>query len=131
MSLEVSLQLTDRSADDQELDDLTSQLRADLLDAGVDDAVPLTGGPAPRATRGLDVAVIGGLLVSIGQSSEAIGRLVSAVRDWLKRDPEPARTVHLTLGDRSIELTGASSEQQDRLIAEFIRAASTGSSGGG
>jgi hypothetical protein len=64
------------------------------------------------------------------QSSELLIRVVGAVREWLKRDPEPARTVKLTIGDRTIELSAASSEQQDRLITEFVRAVEPGTGDG-
>jgi hypothetical protein len=52
--------------------------------------------------------------------SVAVSRVVALVHAWVAREPVN-RTAKLTVGDRTLELTGATIEQQDRLTAEFIR----------
>jgi len=64
------------------------------------------------------------------QSGALVAKVVSTIREWLKRDPEPSRAVKITLGDQTIELTAASSDQQDRLVEEFIRVAGSGKDAG-
>ena len=74
----------------------------------------------------MELAAVGALIVTMEQSGALVAKVVSTIREWLKRDPEPTRAVKITLGDRTLELTAASSDQQDRLVAEFIRDAGSG-----
>jgi hypothetical protein len=130
MSVSLDVQLVDPSADEERVDALASQLRRELLEMDVEDVRRRSAGAAPDGTRALELAAVGALIVTMQQSSELLIRVVGAVREWLKRDPEPARTVKLTIGDRTIELSAASSEQQDRLITEFVRAVEPGTGDG-
>ena len=130
MSVSLDVQLIDPSADEDRVDALASQLRRELLEMDIEDVRRRSAGAAPEGTRALELAAVGALIVTMQQSSELLIRVVGAVREWLKRDPEPARTVKLTIGDRTIELSAASSEQQDRLISEFVRAVEPGTGDG-
>jgi hypothetical protein len=122
MTEALSVQLTEEGSDPERLDELTSRLREELLQLPVDDVEKVSEGDAPEGTRGLEIAAIGALLVTLQQSGPAISGVINTIREWLKRDPEPTRAVKITLGDRTIDLTAASSAQQDQLVAEFIRA---------
>jgi hypothetical protein len=69
----------------------------------------------------MDVATLGTLLASVSGSTEAVVPLVRAVRSWLHRGENSVPwTVELTVGNRSLRLTAASSEQPDRLVDEFL-----------
>jgi len=129
MTEALSVQLTEQGSDPERLDELTSRLREELLQLPVDDVEKVSEGDAPEGTRGLEIAAIGALLVTLQQSGPAISGVINTIREWLKRDPEPTRAVKITLGDRTIDLTAASSEQQDRLVAEFIRASAVATPG--
>jgi Flp pilus assembly CpaE family ATPase len=129
MASALAIQLAESGADPERLDELTLMLRDELLNLDVDDVEQVRDGEAPSGTRGLELAALGALLVTLNQSTDVVAHVVNTIREWLKRDPEPTRTVRVTLGDRTIELSAASNEQQDRLVAEFVRASGGGKDG--
>jgi len=109
-------------ADPERLETLSLQLRDELLSTGAEDVARLTTGDAPPGTRGPDLAAAGGLLVTVASSVVALSQVVDAVRRWLGRGGG-GRTVELTIGDRHLKLTGASSDEQTRLINAFLASA--------
>jgi hypothetical protein len=117
--------VTDAEADRERLDELTLNLRRELLELDVDRVERVSAGAAPEGTRGLDVATIGALLVTLSSSANAVAGLVATVRGWLRHAP-PGRTVELAIGDKTLKLSGATNEQQERLIQEFLRSVDTG-----
>ena len=123
MSEALAIELSEAGADSARLDELTTRLRSELLALDVDDVQRVSAGSAPKGSRAIDVAAIGAMVVTMQQSGALVAKVVNTIREWLKRDPEPTRAVKITLGDQTIELSAASSDQQDRLVAEFIRAA--------
>jgi hypothetical protein len=129
MGSALAIELTEPGADPERLDELTLMLREELLGLDVDDVERVTGGEAPSGTRGLELAALGTLLVTLNQSTDLVTHVVNTIREWLKRPPEPTRTARVTLGDRTFELSAASNEQQDRLVAEFVRASGGGKDG--
>jgi hypothetical protein len=112
-------------ADSERMEQLTLALRRELLQLDVEDVEPVRTGPAPEGTRAIDVAAVGTLLVSLTSSAAALTGVVNTVRGWLAQGSQ-GRTVELTIGDKTLKLAGASDEQQDQLIREFLR-----STGGG
>ena len=115
VTLAVQLNL-DAQADAQELDDLTTRLRRELLQLDVE-AVgrPRTEEPPP-GTRAADAPALGELLVTL--VPVVLGPVLETIRSWLLRSR--GRSALLKFGDDEIELRGASSEQQDELIAAFL-----------
>ena len=71
-------------------------------------------------TRAVDLAQIGTLLVTLGQTTGAITALVSAVRAWL--GARGTGTVKLTVGGDTIEVTGHLSDEQKALVGAWIKA---------
>jgi hypothetical protein len=125
MDQELVLRIEEDGADDERLDSLTTTLRAELLSLDVDDVRRPSGGDAPEGSRALELAAIGALLVSLKGSTEAISSVVNAIRGWLARGPA-GRSVEVTIGDRTLKLAGATPEQQDRVVQEFLRTATAG-----
>jgi hypothetical protein len=121
MPVAVAIQVTEPDADDRRVDALATQLRRELLELDVDEVAKPSAGDAPPGTRAIELAAVGALIVTMQQSADLLVGVVSAIREWLKRDPAALRTVKVTVGDRTIELTAASAEQQERLVAEFVR----------
>lgn len=115
----VSLQQDD--ADAEQVEDLAQVLGAEILDAGVGDVAVARGGVPPPGSRAVDAAAVGGLLVTISGSAEALHHLVGVVRGWLVRAPAE-RAVELTVGGQTLRLSNASADQQERLVEMFIRA---------
>ncbi|MFI5894045.1 hypothetical protein ACIA5D_28490 [Actinoplanes sp. NPDC051513] len=116
----MKLRLYEDGADGERLDELTGLLRQELLQLDVEDVSPLPGGAAPPGSRAFDVAMVGGLLVTLSQSAERLGPVVQAVRNWLGRGQNTRRTVRLEIGGDVLELSEATEADQQRLIDLFV-----------
>ena len=121
MEDQLLIRLSEDGADDERLGTLTGHLSRDLVE--LDDVeVSQARGEAPPNTRSVDAVEVGGLVVTL-VGSGALQQVVSAIRRWLGRgaaQEETARTVRVELDGDTLELTGASSQEQDRLIQLFV-----------
>jgi len=117
---ELRLLLEEDGADAERVDTLTGHLRRELAQLDVEAVRPLPAREAPPATRGLDAATVGGILVTLGPAANGVAAVVTAIRGWLARTPGPARTVRVELGGDVLELSQASADQQDRLVELFL-----------
>ncbi len=125
MGGELRLQLSEDGADAERLAVLTGYLRAELLQLDVEDVTALQVGEPPPDSRAFGVATVGALLIALGQSAEGLRSVVSAIRDWLRRGDGTRRTVRLELNGDALELSQASSADQQRLIELFVSRHST------
>jgi hypothetical protein len=103
-------------SDEEELAELTTLLRADLLELDVAAVDPVAQGQAPDQAKGAVAAVAGWLTVNLGR--EALRAVVGRVAAWAARSNS---TVEITLGGDVLKVTGVSPDQQNRLIDEWIR----------
>jgi hypothetical protein len=108
----------DGSAED--LADRTRNLREELLELDVDDVDAVAAGPPPPGSRALDSETLGALLVTVQQSIPVASALIDTVKDWVGRNSSTGCTVRVTVGDKSIEITGTSTENQDKLVQQFV-----------
>jgi hypothetical protein len=121
MDGELRLRLSEEGADAERLAVLTGYLRAELLRLDVEDVSALRAGEPPPGARVFSVAAVGALLIALGQSAEALRSVVSVIRDWLRRGEGKGRAVRLELGGDVLELSQASTADQERLIELFVR----------
>ena len=105
-------------ADAEEVADATLQLRRELLDLDVEAVELSAAGEPPPGTRAVELAALGALVVTVAQSP-LLGPVVAAVRSWLAGAPE--RSIKLELDGDTLELTGLSSKEQQRLVDEWLR----------
>jgi hypothetical protein len=105
-------------ADREELGEAALQLRRELLDLDVEAVEWPSAGQPPPGTRGVELAALGALLVTIVQS-ELLGPVVAAMRAWLAGSSR--RSIKLEIGGDVLELTGVSSTEQRRLTDEWLR----------
>ena len=120
MADEVRLHLSEDGADAERLATLTGFLQQELLQLDLDDVTALPVGEPPPGSRAFDVVAVGGLLVAFGRSTEGLRAVVAAVRNWLTRADRTDRTVRLEIGGDVLELSGASSAEQQRLVDLFV-----------
>ncbi|MFI9453976.1 hypothetical protein [Amycolatopsis sp. NPDC052450] len=120
MTSAVRVQLGEDGADAERVDQLTGYLRTELIDRGAAEVKALPAGPAPPGSRAFDVATVGGLLVTLGQSAEGLRSVVTAVREWLSRGGRVKRTVRLEIDGDVLELSQASLTDQDKLVDLFV-----------
>jgi hypothetical protein len=99
--------------DAQHLAQLTYRLRAELLGLDVHAVEVAASGESPEESKGGGLVAAGGLLVRFA-GRDVLLSIVGNVGSWLAR--QRRRSIKLTLDGDSLELTGVSSAQQDRLI---------------
>jgi hypothetical protein len=125
MYSQMVVRLDEHGAAPEQLELMSASLRRDLLELDVDDVVKVSGAVPPAGSRGIDVAAVGELLVALPASLEILRSVVEAARSWVARGPGGhARTAELSIGDKTIKLTGVSGEQQDRIIEQFVQSLS-------
>ena len=104
--------------DTEELAQLSGLLRAEFLDLDVDAVRQPVRGKAPEDAKGADLLAAGQLIVGLVASPEVLASIIDTVRSWLGRNR--ARSVKLTLDGDTLEVTGASSAEQQRLIDLWV-----------
>ncbi len=120
MSQELRLHLAEDDADDQRLAMLAVYLRTELLHLDVEDVTALSIGQAPRGTKGSELADIAGLLVTLGQSSDSLRSVITAIQAWLPRGIGRARSVRMEIDGDTIELSNATRTDQAELVNLFV-----------
>ncbi|MEI8410977.1 MULTISPECIES: hypothetical protein [unclassified Kribbella] len=121
MGAEVRVGVVEEGSDDARLEELALVLRQELLALDVRAVEPYREGEVPEGSRGPGLAAIAGVLsVSLAPGLQALGAVVSVVRDWLRRSGT-GRTVKMTLDGDTIELSGASDAVQQQLVDAWVR----------
>jgi hypothetical protein len=121
MDAVVRVELVEPDSDLETRDLLMLDLRQELIQLDVESVSTVPVGPAPPGSKGLDMAAAAALLVQVQGSISALTVLVSAIRVWLQRGQDPGASVKVTIGEQTLELSNATSEQQERLVQEFLR----------
>ena len=121
----VQIQLSEEGADAERLDTLTGYLRQELLDLDAGQVEPFRTGEVPPDTRAFDVVAVGGLVVSL-INSDALRAVVATVRNWLSRGQSTTHAVRLEIDGDAIDLSAASTAEQERLIEVFVTRHGTG-----
>jgi hypothetical protein len=119
---ELKVELFEPDADLEGVDELTHQLRLELLELDIDSVSPVLTGPAPAGSKGLELAAVGALLVQVAGSVDAVRTVVTALRSWLRRGSSRQRSLKISFDGRTLELTSATDAQQQQLVDEFVRA---------
>ncbi len=126
MDKDLRLQLSEEGADAERLAALTGYLRSELLQLDVEDVTALPAGEPPPGARGFHAATVGALMIALGQSAEGLRSVVSVIKGWLRRGDGEGRAVRLELGGDALELSQASTADQERLIELFVIRHTTG-----
>lgn len=117
---ELRLQLSESGADAERLDTLTGYLRQELVELDVGTVTALRAGPPPPGARAIDALAIGGLLVTLTESTQGVRNVVAAIRRWLAQGNRAKRTVRLELEGDVLELSEVTETEQSRLIELFV-----------
>lgn len=110
---------SDERGAEQQTIDLAQELRS-IRGVEVDRA----HSEAPDDTKGLDVAAVGALIGAVSPIAGAAAALVGALRSWVTRDE--GRKIKVRIGDRELELTGASRDEERELIDLFTSSVESG-----
>lgn len=104
-------------SDLKELEEVSRHIRAEILDLDVHD-VEFKRAEAPDAAKGEGVT-IGSLVVTLANSAVLVS-IIQVIRSWLARDE--GRQAKLSDGERTLELTGVTSDQQQLIIQAMLTA---------
>ena len=104
--------------DAEEVAKATLQLRRELLELDVEAIDQPPAGDPPPGTRGVELAALGTLVVTLGQS-QLLAPVVAVIRSWLAGQQQ--RSIKLEIEGDTLELTGISSKEQQRLADEWLR----------
>ena len=102
-------------SDAEELADLAAGLRAELLDLDEVLITPYAADPAPAGAKGL--GTLAGWLVTQFGSLDGLRVVVAAVRGWVGRT---GRTVEVSIDGDVLKLTGATSQQQEKIVDAWL-----------
>jgi hypothetical protein len=105
-------------ADTEELAQLTNRLREELLGLDVEAVYSVSDREAPDSSKGIDLLAAGALVVQFVLHPDVLRSIIDGVRSWLGR--QHARSIKLTLDGDSLELTRASTAEQDRLVELWV-----------
>ncbi|HET7475455.1 MAG TPA: hypothetical protein VFJ97_05460 [Dermatophilaceae bacterium] len=120
MANDLRISLSEDGADDERLDLLTSRLSDELRQ--LDDVeVARATTPALPGTRSVDAMQVAELAVTLAGSG-VLSQVVDVLRRWLHRSHQSAsaQTVRLELDGDVLELSGASAQDQERLVQLFL-----------
>jgi hypothetical protein len=104
-------------ADEEEVAELALRLRDDLEALDVGPVELSRSGTAPAGAKSVDPIEWGTLLVAIG-SSPALMTLIRTANAWIARQRQGR--VRVKIGEDELELTGASTDDQRRLIDDWL-----------
>src|SRR5262245_39691782 len=107
----IKLDLLVQGANSDELEMLTSNLRAELLQLDVDSVELARGVQPPTGTKAGDALVIGSLVLAISNSSLVRG-VAEVLKTWIGRSAD--RSVRLEIDGDALEATGLTAESRDR-----------------
>ena len=102
-------------SDAEELADLAAGLRAELLDLDEVLVTPYAAEAAPGGAKGL--GTLAGWLVTQFGSLDGLRAAVAAVRGWAGRT---GRTVEVSIDGDVLKLTGATSQQQEKIVDAWL-----------
>jgi hypothetical protein len=116
---DVIVQLESAEATDDATFELTEQLRQEVLQLPIEQAMHQAAGPAPAGSRGIDAAALGEIVVTLGTAAGGLTALVQTARRWLAT-ASGVRKIRMELDGDVLEMSGADSEEQKRLINSWI-----------
>jgi hypothetical protein len=103
--------------DGTEADRSARLLRSELLQLDVVSADLAPATAEPEGAKGFGLAAIGSLLVNL-TALPVLRAVADVVVAWIGRDDN--RSAKLVIAGESIEITGISAQQQERLIDDWI-----------
>jgi hypothetical protein len=113
------IRIDSASADEEELERSTHQLRDELLDMNLQSVDLVKKGNPPKGSKaGEEIVSWGSLIVGLVASGGVLPNLVGTVQSWLSRREN--QKITMQIGADKLEVTGVSNEQQDKLIDAWI-----------
>ncbi len=115
--IDLLVSLDPDEGDDEELDELTSQLRRELLELDVQ-SVERPSRAAPPGTRSAGALAIGELIVHAATAPALVTAVVAVVQGWLRRAGR--RSARIEVNGKVLDVKGISAADQHEVIAAFV-----------
>ena len=106
-------------AEPEEIERLSRQLRARLLELDVDAVAAVADGPAPPGAKG-DAASVAQWLVTLSATGGVFATVIATLKDWLGRRAD-AQSIKVTIAGDTLELDRATAAERSELIDAFVR----------
>jgi hypothetical protein len=117
-SAEVLIELSLEGGDSLELDELTRQLRSEVQELHIDSIHQVSEGVAPAGTKGMEMAAIGQMAISLAPS--IIPPLFDLLKSWVERKPSTPVKVTVKVGRKTAQIeydpTKTSAKDLDLLV---------------
>lgn len=104
--------------EDDEREQLTRQLGAELDELHIESLTAVGGRPAPTGSKGADTW--GDWLITLSASGGVFTSILATIQDWLNRN-RGAHTVKVVLDGDSLELSAATTAEQAKIVRAFVR----------
>lgn len=104
--------------DDEQLEQLTLQLKEELRELDVDKVDFVGKGNVPAGAKGEDITAWGSLFVTLAASGGILPNVISTIQSWLTRHEN--RSIRLKIDGDELEVKGLSDKGEHRLIDDWI-----------
>ncbi|WP_232660850.1 effector-associated constant component EACC1 [Pseudonocardia sp. TRM90224] len=105
--------------EDEERERLARQLGAELRELDIDSLTALGDRRAPAGAKG-DPFTWGEWLITLSAGGGVFTTILATLLGWLGRN-RAGHTVKVTIDGDTLELTGATSEEQQRMVEAFVQ----------
>lgn len=120
--IEIKLKIFGDCQEDLELlDTYSRRLKEELFELDVDSVEHSSITDAPKGSKGIGLASVGEMVLSMTPVDYAVSSVVSAVQSFVGRNQ---CNVRVDIGSNSIEIQGTSDEEQRKLVDAFIKSVS-------
>lgn len=106
-------------ASDEDVEKLTRQLRAELLELDVD-AIEFVSSDKtpPEGSKAIGPLLLGSLRVTLSHSSKILPKLIPVVQSWIALKGQTK--VHLKIGEDTLELANIPSKEMQSIIDMWL-----------
>ena len=101
-SAEIIVELSLEAGDATELDELTRQLRTELVELNIDSVEQVALGVAPEGTKAVDLLAIGQMAVTLAPA--IIPPLFNLLKSWVERKPSTPVKIKVKVGKRTAQI---------------------------
>jgi hypothetical protein len=106
--------------DEEELDELTRQLRSEIEGLNVDSVENVSLGKAPSGTKAADWVTIGQMVVTLAPT--VIAPLFTCVKSWVERKPSTPVKIRIKLGRKTAQIEYDPVHTTEAELATLVKA---------
>src|SRR5215813_1103115 len=124
-----AIQVGGDGTDAAAVEEFALALQRELNDLGLSRVERVAAGPAPDGARALEIIGLLGFIITAVDAGQAIGKVVSVVRDLARRYGQRRGGVKVTLGGSDVDLATAGADEIGRAVATVLGSLRTNEKG--